>query len=551
MESNLSSVETSQIAVTIRANPRTVEWLMDNFELAEGMTMPRSTVFHHYVRHCRRIGIEQMNQATFGKVIRSVFPAIRSRRLGTRGQSRYHYYGLRINLKSPLLAGHSLEEGALRSKPGTNKRRKSVMVEAAKSAVSSTSSIEDNLFEQQTSQTVAASALQLSGHEFDHLGADHAAVPERLFSGPEWGRIDRLLSTNSVYPLGSPDLCMFRDAYRRHCQAVLEAVLALRFSAIEGLWSVFWRARYDEEEEKALPFAKFYPVISCTAMQDHIIEIDVEFFGSLTTILIPDVLRPIPSSLTQVIRNFAKSMEGWVRESMVKMPKRLVHHKLLAANALAHALKRNTSLNHLAQAARTVLTNPAQTSTMLADLSRLDICSIHEQGSLMCPCEFPAMKRFADEFKLLLADSNICERWPAWIDKVVDFAMGAVAHHTSMGSVSQEFCQKWSYFSSLAIRDLTLRSAVSFGSFHLIRLLFDEYVVYALEKRTAKFANVSALGLFFNHLMNLYPLSETDYRNLGRPSHISTGTTTQATMDSAVDNHRPQQTPRVLPRIFP
>ena len=52
--------------------------------------------------------------------------------------------------------------------------------------------------------------------------------------------------------------------------------------------------------------------------------------------------------------------------------------------------------------------------------------------------------------------------------------------------------------SSLAIRDLTLRSAASFGSFHLIRLLFDEYVVYALEQRTAKVTSVSSLQLFFD-----------------------------------------------------
>ena len=40
--------------------------------------------------------------------------------------------------------------------------------------------------------------------------------------------------------------------------------------------------------------------------------------------------------------------------------------------------------------------------------------------------------------------------------------------------------------SSLTIRDLTLRSAASFGSFHLIRLLFDEYMFYIVENRVAQ-----------------------------------------------------------------
>ena len=41
------------------------------------------------------------------------------------------------------------------------------------------------------------------------------------------------------------------------------------------------------------------------------------------------------------------------------------------------------------------------------------------------------------------------------------------------------------HFSSMIIRDLTLRSAASFGSFHLIRLLYDEYIFYLVEHRVA------------------------------------------------------------------
>lgn len=40
--------------------------------------------------------------------------------------------------------------------------------------------------------------------------------------------------------------------------------------------------------------------------------------------------------------------------------------------------------------------------------------------------------------------------------------------------------------SSMVIRDLTLRSAASFGSFHLIRLLYDEYMFYLIEHRVAQ-----------------------------------------------------------------
>lgn len=49
-------------------------------------------------------------------------------------------------------------------------------------------------------------------------------------------------------------------------------------------------------------------------------------------------------------------------------------------------------------------------------------------------------------------------------------------------------CSIYVFFvcSSMVIRDLTLRSAASFGSFHLIRLLYDEYMFYVIEHLVAK-----------------------------------------------------------------
>lgn len=41
----------------------------------------------------------------------------------------------------------------------------------------------------------------------------------------------------------------------------------------------------------------------------------------------------------------------------------------------------------------------------------------------------------------------------------------------------------------MVIRDLTLRSAASFGSFHLIRLLYDEYMFYIIEHKVARAVN--------------------------------------------------------------
>ena len=52
-----------------------------------------------------------------------------------------------------------------------------------------------------------------------------------------------------------------------------------------------------------------------------------------------------------------------------------------------------------------------------------------------------------------------------------------------------------SSLSSMVIRDLTLRSAASFGSFHLIRLLYDEYMFYLVEHRVAQATGETPIGV--------------------------------------------------------
>ena len=54
-----------------------------------------------------------------------------------------------------------------------------------------------------------------------------------------------------------------------------------------------------------------------------------------------------------------------------------------------------------------------------------------------------------------------------------------------LGRILKIFIRLFFCFSSMVIRDLTLRSAASFGSFHLIRLLYDEYMFYLVEHKVA------------------------------------------------------------------
>lgn len=488
---------------TTRASPATVQWLLDNYETAEGVSLPRSTLYCHYLLHCQEQKLEPVNAASFGKLIRSVFMGLRTRRLGTRGNSKYHYYGLRIKASSPLLRlMEDQQHMAMRGQPFSQKQRLKPIqkMEGVANGVAvgqqSTGLSDISAQVQQYQQFLDASR---SLPDFVELDLQGKVLPEGV---------------------GPGDVKAFQVLYREHCEAIVDVMVNLQFTLVETLWKTFWRYNLSQpneapplavhdEAEKRLPRAslvllsKFQPVLQWTKRCDNVL------YQGLVEILIPDVLRPIPSALTQAIRNFAKSLESWLTHAMVNIPEEMLRVKVAAAGAFAQTLRRYTSLNHLAQAARAVLQNTAQINQMLSDLNRVDFANVQEQASWVCRCEDRVVQRLEQDFKVTLQQQNSLEQWAAWLDGVVSQVLKPYQGSSGFPKAAKLFLLKWSFYSSMVIRDLTLRSAASFGSFHLIRLLYDEYMYYLIEHRVAQAKGetpIAVMGEFANLTSSLNPL---------------------------------------------
>ncbi|GBP70475.1 Transcription factor RFX3 [Eumeta japonica] len=186
------------------------------------------------------------------------------------------------------------------------------------------------------------------------------------------------------------------------------------------------------------------------------------------------------------IRNFAKTLEAALSAGSSGAPAPAARAQAFAATALAAALRRYTSLNHLAQAARAVLHNQHQIQQMLADLNRVDFRVVREQAAWACSCPSAATaNRLEADFKATLGRGASLEQWAGWLETCVKTALAPHERRPDYSARARRFLLDWSFYSSLVIRELTLRSAASFGSFHLIRLLYDEYVAYLVERRVA------------------------------------------------------------------
>ncbi len=66
-------------------------------------SVPRGRVYANYASQCATERITVLNPASFGKLVRVLFPGLKTRRLGVRGESKYHYVNFQLKEEQPDL----------------------------------------------------------------------------------------------------------------------------------------------------------------------------------------------------------------------------------------------------------------------------------------------------------------------------------------------------------------------------------------------------------------------------------------------------------------
>uniref|UniRef100_A0A8B9NKL8 DNA-binding protein RFX6 n=1 Tax=Accipiter nisus TaxID=211598 RepID=A0A8B9NKL8_9AVES len=376
----------------------TLQWLEENYIVCEGVCLPRCILYAHYLDFCRKEKLEPACAATFGKTIRQKFPLLTTRRLGTRGHSKYHYYG--IGIKESSAYYHSVYSGK--------------------------------------------GLTRFSGSKLKNEGGFTRKYSLSSKTGtllPEFPSAQHLLLQGCISKDKVDTLIMM---YKTHCQCVLD-------NAING-----------------------------------------NFEEVLTDVLIPATMQEMPESLLADIRNFAKNWEQWVVSSLENLPENLTEKKLPIARRFISSLKRQTSFLHLAQIARPALFDQHVVNSMVSDIEKVDLNSIGSQALLAVSgstdsdgevySEYDSITVF-QELKDLLKKNATVESFIEWLDTVVEQRVikASKQNGRSLKKRAQDFLLKWSFFGARVMHNLTLNNASSFGSFHLIRMLLDEYILLAME----------------------------------------------------------------------
>ncbi|CAI9583841.1 unnamed protein product [Staurois parvus] len=385
----------------------------------------------HYLDFCEKNDTQPVNAASFGKIIRQQFPQLTTRRLGTRGQSKYHYYGIAVKETSQYYDVMYSKKGA------------AWVNETGKKEV--------------TKQTVAYSPRSKLGTLL-----------------PEFPNVKDL---NLPANIPEEKISTFIMMYRTHCQRILDTVIRANFDEVQSFLLHFWQGM----PPHMLPVLGSSTVVNIVGVCDSIL------YKAISGVLMPTVLQALPDSLTQVIRKFAKQLDEWLKVALHDLPENLRNIKFELSKRFSQILRRQTSLNHLCQASRTVIHSADITFQMLEDWRNVDLNSITKQSLYTIEDSRDEHRKLIvqlyQEFDHLLEEQSPIEAYIDWLDSMVDRCVVRVASKKtgSLKRVAQQFLLIWSCFGTRVIRDMTLHSAPSFGSFHLIHLMFDDYVLYLLE----------------------------------------------------------------------
>ncbi|XP_031717554.1 DNA-binding protein RFX6 [Anarrhichthys ocellatus] len=414
----------------------TLQWLEENYIVCEGVCLPRCILYAHYLDFCRKEKLEPACAATFGKTIRQKFPLLTTRRLGTRGHSKYHYYG--IGIKESSAYYHSVYSGK--------------------------------------------GLTRFSGSKLKNEGGFTRKYSLSSKTGtllPDFPNAQHLLLQGNISREKVDTLIMM---YKTHCQCILDNAINVSFEEIQNFLLHFWQGMPDH----LLPLLENPVIVDIFCICDSIL------YKVLTDVLIPATMQEMPESLLADIRNFAKHWEHWLASSLENLPECLAAKKLPIARHFVSSLKRQTSFLHLAQIARPALFDQAVVTSMVLDIDNVDLGSISSQPLLSINStrdqdpdiysEYDSITVF-QELKELLRKNATVESFIEWLDSVVEHKVIKPGKQSgrSVKKRAQDFLLRWSFFGARVMHNLTLNNASSFGSFHLIRMLLDEYILLALE----------------------------------------------------------------------
>ncbi|EDV28769.1 uncharacterized protein TRIADDRAFT_51992 [Trichoplax adhaerens] len=261
-----------------------------NYEEAEGVCIPRSFLYSNYTQYCQEANIHAVNAANFGKILRQEFPKVLTRRLGHRGRSKYHYYGICIKETSEFYKEIYGRKMLIREELSRKSEKR---------------------FEGEHGISQVQNALDLPN-------IDDCCIPSDL---PQ----DKIIT--------------FTLMYSTHCQRILSTSSTHNFTETCDFLIHFWQM---------LP-PHLYDILNTDIVVKIVVVYDLLVYKALCQFLKPNPQELLPAKLSAGARTFGKNLLCKIKEALSDSMQQLRSAKLRVAEYFCLMLMRLTTINHIFQ----------------------------------------------------------------------------------------------------------------------------------------------------------------------------------------------------------
>ncbi|KAL2852883.1 hypothetical protein BJY01DRAFT_81998 [Aspergillus pseudoustus] len=490
-------------------------WLKENCRKSSG-SVRRDRVYCCYAEKCGTERVSVLNPASFGKLVRIIFPNVQTRRLGVRGESKYHYVDLTVieekQQKSvsqqaqfqPLDAETS---GSMEASNG-EAMQKSLSVISQPTADTALFPSPTTSFTPKVVSTTTDSACGCQSRPdgdsditLENVASHSGKLIHQMLQLPttDGSSVDtdslQLPDINDFLPANTDSkvAAALAALYRSHCISVIDSFryckernLLRYFSAFHGTLTV--------PVQKLLTHPNLAPWIK---------ECDWLMYQKMIAFVAPLTTQVVPKLVLDAFSSISQRLTAHIADTFKTQPIHVSLARLIPAHIFCNLLKHMLDVNQSANAAAAWLCHPDNRNQMWLDfktlvdpremITRANIPSCAEQATerilthdvraLLTPItdlnlSQPDIKESTPGHKSP-ADDSVGEEYnfpDKWIAFILNLPHIFPQHRTQC--IIQRVDALW----DCILRRLTLGGAQSFSAWWMTKVFFHEMMLWQAEK---------------------------------------------------------------------
>ncbi|KAJ5232105.1 hypothetical protein N7468_005061 [Penicillium chermesinum] len=504
-------------------------WLRENCRKSNS-SVRRDRVYCCYAEKCGTERVSVLNPASFGKLVRIIFPNVQTRRLGVRGESKYHYVDLSVieeKQHKPAPSTIQVAPSQVPERPASalrSRRYVEVTWEMKLTTCSSSISIPQPAADTAVFPSPSASfapRFPTNSPTMDSCGCH--PDPQAVLHGPDAPITVENVSQQSAkiihqmlqFPTDEQSLVSNAELVLPDIRPYLPANSDLKVAeALAALYrsnciSVIDSFRFCKERNLMKYLSSFHGTLTVPprAMDQ---ECDWTMYQKMIPFVAPLTTQIVPQQVLDAFRSISQKLCGHIAETFKTQPAHVSIARLVPAHIFCKLLKHMLDVNQAANAAAAWLSDISTRSQMWQDFQELvdptemiakaniPTCAArateqilkHDVRALLTPIHDPVTNSHPFFAKPDTPEDTKAHTHPVenaegidynnFPDKWISFILNlspVFNHHRSQCIIKQVDA----LFENILHR-LTLGGAASFSSWWMIKVFFHEMMLWQAER---------------------------------------------------------------------